>query len=41
VVRPGLAPAWCLAIRGALARDPAHRTPSVAALRAALDLGTA
>jgi eukaryotic-like serine/threonine-protein kinase len=38
VVQPGLDPVWCLAIRGALARDPALRTPSVAALREALAL---
>jgi len=37
-VRPGLDPVWCRAIRGALARDPAERTPSVAALREALAL---
>jgi eukaryotic-like serine/threonine-protein kinase len=37
-VRPGLDPTWCLAIRDALARDPAARTPSVAALRGALAL---
>jgi serine/threonine-protein kinase len=37
-VRPGLPQAWCDAIRGALVRDPDHRTRSVADLRAALDL---
>lgn len=40
-VRPGIPQAWCDAIRGALVRDPDHRTRSVADLRAALDLDAA
>ena len=38
-VRPDVPPALAVAVAGALAKDPAHRTPSAEAFRTALDSG--